>query len=34
MIPEFTNDCPNIDRWYEEIGARPGGQKGLDFGPA
>ena len=32
MIPEFTNDCPNIDRWYEEIGARPGVQKGLDFG--
>ena len=31
MIPEFTNDCPNIDRWYEEIGARPGVQKGLDF---
>lgn len=31
VVPQFTGDCPNIDRWYEEIGARPGVQKGLDF---
>ena len=31
VVPQFTVECPNIDRWYEEIGARPGVQKGLDF---
>lgn len=31
VVPQFTGGCPNIDRWYEEIGARPGVQKGLDF---
>ncbi|HCH56776.1 MAG TPA: hypothetical protein DEV64_06770, partial [Rhodospirillaceae bacterium] len=31
VVPQFTVECPNIDRWYEEIGARSGVQKGLDF---
>ena len=31
MTPQFTEGCPNIDRWYAEIGARPGVQRGLDF---
>ena len=31
VVPQFTGGCSNIDRWYEEIGARPGVQKGLDF---
>lgn len=30
-VPQFTGDCPNIDRWYAEIDARPGVQKGIDF---
>ena len=32
VVPQYTDGCPNIDRWYDEIGARPGVQKGLDFG--
>ena len=31
VTPQFTEGCPNIDRWYAEIGARPGVQKGVDF---
>lgn len=31
VTPQFTEDCPNIDRWFAEIGARPGVQKGVDF---
>ncbi|MEE2996654.1 MAG: glutathione S-transferase family protein [Pseudomonadota bacterium] len=31
IVPQFTQGCPNIDRWYGEVGARPGVQKGLDF---
>lgn len=31
VTPQFTEGCPNIDRWYAEIGARSGVQKGLDF---
>ena len=33
MIPEFTNDCPNIDRWYEEP-VQPRGAEGPRFRPA
>ena len=32
VTPRFAEGCPNIDRWYGEIGARPGVRKGLDFG--
>ena len=32
VVPQYTEGCPNIERWYDEIGARPGVQKGLDFG--
>ena len=32
VVPQFTEGCPNIDRWYADIGARPGVLKGLDFG--
>lgn len=31
VVPQFTQGCPNIDRWYDGIAARPGVQKGLDF---
>lgn len=31
VVPQFTHGCPVIDRWYDEIGARPGVRKGLDF---
>jgi len=31
VTPQFTEGCPNIDRWFAEIGARPGVQKGVDF---
>jgi GST-like protein len=31
VTPQFTEGCPNIDRWYAEIGARSGVQKGVDF---
>tara|TARA_R110002126_G_scaffold16432_3_gene65594 strand:- start:1576 stop:2208 length:633 start_codon:yes stop_codon:yes gene_type:complete len=31
VTPQFTEGCPNIDRWFAEIGARPGVQKGIDF---
>jgi GST-like protein len=31
VVPEYTEGCTNIDRWYAEIDARPGVQKGIDF---
>ena len=31
VTPQFTEGCPNIDRWCETVGARPGVQKGVDF---
>ena len=32
VVPQYSDGCPNIDRWYNEIGSRSGVQKGLDFG--
>ncbi|MEX2455576.1 MAG: glutathione S-transferase family protein [Rhodospirillaceae bacterium] len=31
VTPQFAAGCPNVDRWYDEIGARPGVRKGIDF---
>ncbi len=32
VVPQYTDGCRNIDRWYNEVGSRSGVQKGLDFG--
>ncbi len=32
VTPSLMEGCPNIDRWYDTIAARPGVQRGLDFG--
>ncbi|MEK9683392.1 MAG: glutathione S-transferase family protein [Rhodospirillaceae bacterium] len=31
-FPEMSEGYTNIDRWHDELAARPGVQKGLDFG--
>lgn len=32
VTPQYAEGCPNIERWYAEIDARPGVRKGVDFG--
>ena len=31
VAPQFPAGCPNVDRWYDAVGARPGVVKGLSF---
>ncbi len=31
VAPQYAQGCPNVDRWFEETGARPGVQKGVTF---
>ncbi len=32
VVPLYAEGCPSVDRWYDEMSARPGVQQGLDFG--
>lgn len=32
VTPDYAKGCANVDRWYQAMSARPGVQKGLDFG--
>ncbi len=32
VVPQYAVNCPNVDRWYDEVGARPGVKKGVTFG--
>ena len=32
VAPRYAEGCPGVDRWFDEIGARPGVRRALEFG--